>query len=85
MPEELNALAELAEQLDRVGVELCHDQLDNESKDAIRKAQRIVAKLAKVGFLTTVDGELIAHPGDACRAVDRCRVIAEEGVNDDNA
>lgn len=63
---ERNALAELAEKLDRVGVELCNDQLDNESKDAIRKAQRIIAELAKVDA---------ARPLGLIR---KCRAIAEE-------
>lgn len=43
-----NALAELAERLDRVGVELCRDELDADSKDAVHKAKCIIAELAKV-------------------------------------
>lgn len=68
---ECNALAELAEQLNRVGIELCYDQLDNESKDAVRKAQRIIAELAKVETAADLVG-----------LIGKCRAIAEEGVKE---
>lgn len=75
---ERNALAELAEQLNRVGIELCYDQLDNESKDAVRKAQRIIAELAKVGYVVDCDGDRIYLPAQSSNAINVCRMIAEE-------
>ena len=91
MPETKNALAELAEVMDKpVDMASIHDRglvvLNAQQFSAYQKAQRIVAELAKVS-----DGnwEVICDgpPAYFCTAGDlkvqcaigRCRAIAEEG------
>lgn len=76
MPEERNALAELAERINPIDPH----PLD----DDYMKASRIIAELANVGFIKTDDGGILAHHVDACFAVERCRAIAAEGVKDGN-
>ena len=90
MPETKNALAELAEVMDKpVDMASIHDRglfvLNAQQFSAYQKAQRIIAELAKVSewhwqvicddFCTTGDFELHCTIG-------RCLAIAEEGVKD---
>lgn len=67
MPEKKNALAELAERL--IGwSDWFKDQRGTMMEHDIRKAQRIVAELAKVNTI-----------GDVLQIMAKCNEIAEEG------
>lgn len=90
MPEK-NALAELAEKLsvDADVVSAYKDDLGEGEgtigqlmQDDIRKASRIVAELAKVGFYNNIYGDLFARSEEARDALVRCYKIAEEGTGD---
>lgn len=80
MPDNRNALAELAEwmdgQVDAFPV-MSNQFTEQDMRDRLnaRKVQRIVAELAKVGYWKSTGRP---HFEDAVSAVSNCRAIAEE-------
>lgn len=82
MPETKNALAELAEVMDKpVDMASIHDRglvvLNAQQFSAYQKAQRIVAELAKVEYGD--DGRIYSWTDTEIK-LKKCRAIAEEGV-----
>ena len=77
-----NALAELAERLDIIVFGLVTDGHPCDETIDIRKAQRIVAELAKVEDRR--EGETNSDSLWRCNdCIAKCRVIAEEGTEDE--
>ena len=74
-----NALAELAKRLDIIVFGLVTDGHPCDETIDIRKAQRIVAELAKVNTLGPkhIPGDISLYAAYA-----KCRAIAEEGAGD---
>ena len=72
--EERNALAELANALVAIGIK-CDDE---NAAVRISQAQRIIAELAKVKYVTDCDGNRICLHGSAFVALEHCCAIAEE-------
>ena len=79
MTDAKNALAELAERLDIIVFGLVTDGHPCDETIDIRKAQRIVAELAKVKDTNWLGGHNYPDPNSASVAVSNCRAIAEEG------
>ena len=73
-----NALAELAKRLDIIVFGLVTDGHPCDETIDIRKAQRIVAELAKV----ETDGREDPWIDTLITAFENCREIADEGVKD---
>lgn len=85
MIENKNALAELAKVMDEpVDMASIHDRglvvLNAKQFSAYQKAQRIVAKLAKVR-INSLGGPY--DENETYAAISNCRAIAEEGVKDE--
>lgn len=86
MPDNRNALAELAEVMDKpVDMASIHDRglvvLNAQQFSAYQKAQRIVAELAKVRTNNVGWPEKLSIPllDDMANLYAKCRAIAEEG------
>ena len=83
MIETRNALAELAKRLDIIVFGLVTDGHPCDETTDIRKAQRIVAELAKVRDTNWLAGHNYPEPNSSSVAVSNCRAIAEEGASND--
>lgn len=80
MVNERNALAELADDLRVMSLDVSGDE-----ETIIDKASRIIAELAKCGNYAPPEPwepEWHLHAEDARRCVENCRAIAEEGAGD---
>ena len=75
MPDKSNALAELAEDLRVMGLDV-----DGKENEILDKAQRIVEELAKVmpNYMAGKPGHSFIET-EAYKAYKNCRAIAEEG------
>ena len=77
-----NMLAELEKRLDISVFGLVTDGHPCDETIDIRKAQRIVAELAKVRDTNWLAGHNYPEPNSSSVAVSNCRAVAEEGAND---
>lgn len=75
MESKRNALAELAEELRVMSLDVVGDE-----ETVLDKAYRIIDGLAKVEYVVDLDGNRIYLPANASMAISKCRAIAEEGV-----
>lgn len=73
MASERNALAELAEELRVMSLDVVGDE-----ETVLDKAYRIIAELSRVEVIN--DSNLVRDPSEAVTAVEMARAIAEEGV-----
>ena len=74
-----NTLAELAKRLDIIVFGLVTEGHPCDETIDIRKAQRIVAEVARVRDTNWSAGHNYPEPNSSSVAVSNCRVIAEEG------
>ena len=79
MPETKNALAELAEDLRVMGLDV-----DGKENEILDKAQRIIEELAKVmpSYMAGKPGHSFIET-EAYKAYRNCYAIAEKGAEDD--
>lgn len=89
MTDTKNALAELAAELKRSldlqmpGTSYYRDRTVFCTPEVIDKSMRIIAELAKINWITLfgVNQRAFPNSAEARAAVENCRAIAEEGVN----